>query len=197
MLCIIRVDEESYYALENAVWFVAPTMLGPWAVATSVPAAIYSVPPSSPLHYVTYVKVYRSTPEVVYVGYTPGYYGTVVSSTTTTVVYGTGWYYPPYLGTYWYGAPYTYGIGVASTWSSETGWSLTLGVGYYGYPYYYPWGGHGAITDLAAGVRHGGTVGEAMPALMFTDAGGILPTRRRRLRGRPPTREIMEHQVAP
>ena len=139
---VIQVNDKNYYAVENAVWFVGAAPVGPWAVATSVPAAIYSIPPSSSLHYVTYVKVYRSTPEVVYVGYTPGYYGTVVSSTTTTVVYGTGWYYPPYVGNYWYGAPYTYGVGVASTWSSGTGWSITIGVGYtYGYPYYYPWWG--------------------------------------------------------
>ena len=139
---VIQVDDKNYYAVENAVWFVGATPGGPWAVATSVPAAIYSIPPSSSLHYVTYVKVYRSTPDVVYVGYTPGYYGTVVSSTTSTVVYGTGWYYPPYIGRYWYGAPYTYGVGVASTWSSGTGWSITIGVGYtYGYPYYYPWWG--------------------------------------------------------
>ena len=140
---VIRIDDRNYCAVENAVWFVASAPTGPWDVATSVPAAIYSIPPSSPLHYVTYVKVYRSTPEVVYVGYTPGYYGTVVSSTTTTVVYGTGWYYPPYIGHYWYGAPYTYGVGAASTWSSDTGWSITIGVGYtYGYyPYYYPWWG--------------------------------------------------------
>ncbi len=139
---VIRVDDKNYYAVEDAVWFVGASPLGPWAVATSVPAAIYSIPPSSSLHYVTYVKVYRSTPDVVYVGYTPGYYGTVVSSTTTTVVYGTGWYYPPYVGNYWYGAPYTYGVGVASTWSSGTGWSISIGVGYtYGYPYYYPWWG--------------------------------------------------------
>jgi len=139
---LIKVDDNSYFALENAVWFVGSAPNGPWLVATSVPAAIYSIPPTSSLHYVTYVKVYRSTPEVVYVGYTPGYYGTVVSSTTHTVVYGTGWYYPPYIGTYWYGAPYTYGVGVASTWSSGTGWSITMGVGYtYGYPYYYPWWG--------------------------------------------------------
>jgi hypothetical protein len=139
---VIQVDDKNYYAVENAVWFVAATPAGPWAVATSVPPAIYSIPPSSSLHYVTYVKVYRSTPDVVYVGYTPGYYGTVVSSTTSTVVYGTGWYYPPYVGSYWYGAPYTYGVGVASTWSSGTGWSITIGVGYtYGYPYYYPWWG--------------------------------------------------------
>src|SRR4029077_9005319 len=78
---VIQVDVKTYYAVENAVWFVGATPGGPWAVATSVPEAIYSIPPSSSLHYVTYVKVYRSTPEVVYVGYTPGYYGTVVSST--------------------------------------------------------------------------------------------------------------------
>jgi hypothetical protein len=139
---VIRVDDQTFYAVQNAVWFVGPSPTGPWAVATSVPEAIYTIPPSSPVHYVTYVKVYRSTPEVVYVGYTPGYYGTVVSSTTTTVVYGTGYYYPPYIGSYWYGAPYTYGVGVATTWSSGTGWSLTIGVGYsYGYPYYYPWWG--------------------------------------------------------
>jgi hypothetical protein len=134
-------------------------------VATSVPPAIYSIPPSSSLHYVTYVKVYRSTPDVVYVGYTPGYYGTVVSSTTSTVVYGTGWYYPPYVGSYWYGAPYTYGVGVASTWSSGTGWSITIGVGYaYGYPYYYPWWGpwgyYGACCwGPAWGYGYGGYAG--------------------------------------
>ena len=142
---VIRVDDHNYYVVENAVWFVGPSPTGPWEVATSVPDAIYAIPPSSPLHYVTYVKIYRSTPQVVYVGYTPGYYGTVVSSTTTTVVYGTGYYYSPYIGTYWYGAPYTYGVGVATTWNSGSGWSLSVGVGYtYGYPYYpyyYPWWG--------------------------------------------------------
>jgi hypothetical protein len=138
---VIQMDDKNYYAVENAVWFAGAAPAGPWKVAISVPAAIYSIPPSSPLHYVTYVKIYRSSPDVVYVGYTPGYYGTVVS-TTGTVVYGTGWHYPPYVGNYWYGAPYTYGVGVASTWSSGTGWSITIGVGYTnGYPYYYPWWG--------------------------------------------------------
>jgi hypothetical protein len=160
---VIQVDNEHYYAVENAVWFTGTVPAGPWSVATSVPAAIYSIPPSSSLHYVTYVKVYRSTPEVVDVGYTPGYYGTVVSSTTSTVVYGTGWYYPPYVGNYWYGAPYTYGVGVASTWSSGTGWSVTIGVGYsYGYPYYYypwwgPWGYYGPCCwGPAWGYGYGG-----------------------------------------
>ena len=107
---VIKVDSHSYYAVQNGIWFVATSPVGPWTVAASVPVVIYTIPVSSPLHYVTYVKIYGSTPEVVYVGYTPGYYGAVVTS-TNVVVYGTGWYYPPYVGAYWYGAPYTYGYG--------------------------------------------------------------------------------------
>jgi hypothetical protein len=95
---VIKVSEGNYYCVEAGVWFKASAPQGPWSIADSVPAEIYTIPPSSPLHYVTYVKVYGSTPEVVYVGYTPGYYGTVASASTTTVVYGTGWYYPPYIG---------------------------------------------------------------------------------------------------
>jgi hypothetical protein len=76
------------------------------------------------------VKVYGSTPEVVYVGYTPGYYGTVVSSSTTTVVYGTGWYYTPYIGPKtWYGYPYTYGVGAGFTYTTSSGWSFGFGYG--------------------------------------------------------------------
>jgi len=120
---VIRVDIGSYYAVQNGVWFVATSAIGPWTVATSVPVVIYTIPVSSPLHYVTYVKIYGSTPEVVYVGYTPGYYGTVVTS-RSVVLYGTGWYYPPYVGAYWYGAPYTYGYGAAFTWGVTTGWGV-------------------------------------------------------------------------
>jgi hypothetical protein len=125
---VIRVDSHSYYAVQNGVWFVATSPVGPWAVALSVPVVIYTIPVSSPLHYVTYVKVYGSTPEVVYVGYTPGYYGTVVTS-TNVVVYGTGWYYPPYVGAYWYGSPYTYGYGV---YYGAYGWSAVAATNVYG-----------------------------------------------------------------
>ena len=128
---VIRVDARSYYAVQNGVWFVATSAIGPWTVATSVPVSIYTIPVSSPLHYVTYVKVYGSTPEVVYVGYTPGYYGTVVTS-SSVVVYGTGWYYPAYAGVYWYGWPYTYGYGAAFTWGVATGWGLAYGYGQWG-----------------------------------------------------------------
>jgi hypothetical protein len=139
---VIKVSDNNYYCVEAGVWFKAPTPQGPWRVADSVPDEIYTIPTSSPLYYVTYVKVYSSTPDVVYVGYTPGYYGTVVSSSTTTVVYGTGWYYPPYIGpTVWYGWPYTYGVGAGFTYTTNTGWSFGFGYGYAYYPWYYPWWG--------------------------------------------------------
>jgi len=139
---VIKVPENEYYCVEAGVWFKAPAPQGPWAVADKVPKEIYDIPPSSRLYYVTYVKVYSSTPEVVYVGYTPGYYGTVVSASSGIVVYGTGWYYPPYIGpTVWYGWPYTYGVGAGFTYSSDTGWSFGFGYGYGYYPGYYPWWG--------------------------------------------------------
>ena len=133
---------ESYYCVEAGVWFKATSPQGPWTILDTVPEEIYTIPPSSPIYYVTYVKVYNATPEVVYVGYTPGYYGTVVSASTTTVVYGTGYYYAPFVSpTVWYGWPYTYGVGAAFTWSEDTGWSFGFGYGYAYYPWYYPWWG--------------------------------------------------------
>ena len=107
---VIRVDPKAYYMVQNGVWFTSSAPPGPYAVATAVPAVIYSIPPSSPVHYVTYVRVYSSTPTTVFVGYTPGYYGTVMS-TDGVVVYGTGYVYPVYVGTYWYPPPPTYGWG--------------------------------------------------------------------------------------
>lgn len=105
---VIRVDGKTYYALANGVWFVAASPAGPYAVAVVVPPVLYSIPPTSPLHYVTYVRVYGYTPTVVYVGYTPGYLGTVVGP-DGVVVYGTGVVYPPWVGTVWYPPPATYG----------------------------------------------------------------------------------------
>ena len=112
---VIEVNPSSFYAVSNGVWFTANSPLGPWAVATSVPPVIYTIPVSSPIHYVTYVQVYGFTPDVVYVGYTPGYYGTVVTP-GGVVVYGSGYTYPPYIGTTVYVQPpptYGYGAGFA------------------------------------------------------------------------------------
>jgi hypothetical protein len=124
---VIQVSPDQYYALQNGVWFVAVSPQGPWKVATTVPPVIYSIPPSSSLHYVTYVYVYKATPQVVYVGYTPGYYSVYVSD--GVVVYGTGYTYTSWDGTVWYGTPVTYGFATAPTYTPWTGWVMGFGFG--------------------------------------------------------------------
>jgi hypothetical protein len=108
---IIQVNPTSYYALRSGVWFTASSIHGTWTVATSVPEVIYTIPPSSPLHYVTYVNIYWVSPESVEIGYTPGYMGTVVT-TDGTVVYGTGYDYQGWVGDVYYPPPPTYGYAV-------------------------------------------------------------------------------------
>lgn len=153
---IVQVSPNSFYAVSAGVWFTATQLTGPWFVASSVPAVIYTIPPSSPLHYVTYVRIYEATPTVVYVGYTPGYLGTVVEP-TGTVVYGTGYYYAPWVGTVWYPAPVTYTVAAAPVYNPYVGltfgfalglataaWASPYYGGFYG-AYYHPayWGGYG------------------------------------------------------
>jgi hypothetical protein len=107
---VIKVTEEAtvtYYCCHSGAWFVSASPLGPWAVAIKVPQAIYSIPPSCPVYNVTYVYVYGHTPEVVYVGYTPGYNSCYVYN--GTVVYGTGYTYTVWVGTVYYARPVTYG----------------------------------------------------------------------------------------
>ena len=97
-------------------------------MATSVPDVIYTIPPSSPVHFVTYVRIYGATPEVVYVGYTPGYMGTVVSP-YGTVVYGTGYSYTPWIGSVWYPPPYTYGVAAVPVYNPDVGFTYGFAVG--------------------------------------------------------------------
>ena len=116
-----------YYAVDNGVWFVASMPKGPWQVADDIPQeAIAQIPPSSPMYNTTYVTVYDSTPDVVYVGYTPGYmwsypyYG--------VPIYGTGWYYPPYyVGGWYYPRPPTWGLHVG--YNPWTGWNVGVSWG--------------------------------------------------------------------
>jgi hypothetical protein len=142
---IIQVDASTYRAVENGVWFKAQSVKGPWEVADSVPAAIYSIPPSSPLHFVTYVKVYSATADSVVVGYTPGYYGTCAThGSGFVVVYGTGYPYYPWVGSVWYGPPVTYGFGSTMVYTPWSGWSYSYGFGWtWGVPMspmYWGWG---------------------------------------------------------
>lgn len=121
---VLKIGDR-YYVCDNAVWFVGLTPNGPWAVADTVPDSVQSIPPSSPVYNVRYVHVYESTPQIVYVGYTPGYIGTY--RYYGTVVYGTGWRYRPWIGpVYYYPRPYTWGFNVIyNPWSG--GWGFALG----------------------------------------------------------------------
>jgi hypothetical protein len=113
---IIKVGD-LYYMCFQAVWFVSTTPNGPWEVATSIPKEIYTIPASSASHHVTYVTIEADdddTDEWVTFAYVAGYTGMMVAY--GCVVWGSGWYYPPYIG--WggyypgyYPYPRTYGMG--------------------------------------------------------------------------------------
>ena len=145
---VIRVDANSWYSVKDGVWFVGTSVNGPWVVADSVPAVIYTIPPSSPLHYVTYVYVYGATPQVVTVGYTPGYYGTVLAP-TGVVVYGTGYIYPPvFVGAFWYPPPVTYGFGAGFFWGSAAGFAFGAAAGAIWGGAWGHWGGYGGYNNV-------------------------------------------------
>ena len=46
------------------------------------------------------------------------------------LVYRTGWYYPPYIGSYWIGWPYTYGFGVGFACHWGRGFDFGFGDGF-------------------------------------------------------------------
>jgi len=131
---IIEVDPQLWYACQDGVWYFSTSVNGPWSVATYVPPVIYTIPASSPLHYLTYVQVYDSDQDDAYDGYTPGYMGTEVAD-DGTVVYGTGYDYQPWIGSVWYCPPITWGYGFGPCWTPWCGWGFNCGFGWgCGYP---------------------------------------------------------------
>jgi hypothetical protein len=131
---VLQVDR-MYYACEGGAWFVAPAAAGPWVLAASVPAVVYTIPASSPLYPVTYVHIYAVTPAVITFGFTAGYTLGYVSS--GVLVYGTGYYYPPVIipgpVPIFYPYPYTY---AGSVWYNPSTGAWARGGTVYG-----PYGG--------------------------------------------------------
>lgn len=151
---VLRI-EGVYYCVEEAVWYQSKQPSGPWEVSTQRPAEVDAIPPSSPVYPVKYVYIYDSTPEVVYVGYTPSYTGCYIYG--PTVVYGTGWYYPGWYGpVYYYPRPATWGFHVR--YNPWTGWSFGLSYSRGPFRITFGWGGgyhyHGGWWG-AGGYRHG------------------------------------------
>ena len=134
---IIKVGD-LYYMCFQGVWFMGRTPSGPWEVTGSVPQEIYEIPVSSPAHHVTYVTVEDDDDDWVVYATAAAYSGVMVA--WGCAVWGTGYYYPPYV---WYGGfypayfPYypTYGY---SAWYNPWTGAYGRGVAAYG-----PYGGAG------------------------------------------------------
>ena len=124
---VFRTASNTLWAVEKGVWFTATSMAGPWKVAPWVAPILYTIPPSSPYYYVTFVRIYNATPTYVVVGYTPGYFGAYVQN--GVVVYGTGYWYDPYCTTAWVPVPMTYGCGAAMSYNPWGGWAFGFGMG--------------------------------------------------------------------
>lgn len=135
---VIKVGD-LYYLCFQGVWFVSAKPIGPWEAAITVPAVVYTIPASSPSHHITYVTVVDSGSDWVTFSTTAGYTGVTIA--WGTAVWGTGYYYTPYV---WYGGYYpiyypyypTYG---AAAWYNP--WSGTYARGAVAYG---PYGGAGA-----------------------------------------------------
>jgi hypothetical protein len=157
---------DRYFAVDEGVWFEAPTPHGTWQVAVAVPDEVNAIPPNAPVYHVKYVYVYDYTPDVVYVGYTPGYYCSYVYH--GTVIYGTGFYYRPWIRRYYFSRPVTFGFGVH--FHPFVGWwGFPVGVSYgwisfawfpFPFAYFGPAGylygyRHGYYHSAAHGYYHG------------------------------------------
>src|SRR6185436_15554974 len=119
-----------YYMCFDGVWFMGRSANGPWEVTGSVPGQIYEIPVSSPAYNVTNVTVVEDDDDAVVFATAAAYSGLMVA--WGCAVWGSGYYYPPYVGyggyypvyhpyypTYGYHASYnpwtgTYGRGVAA-----------------------------------------------------------------------------------
>jgi hypothetical protein len=143
--------KDSYYLCQQGVWYFATGPNGPWTVSDRRPDGVDDIPASSPLYNVKYVYVYDSTPEVVYVGYTPGY--TWAYPYYGTVVYGTGWYYPGWVGAYYYPWAWTWGWG--AYYSPYYGWGYRAGFGW-GFAWGFAWGAAWSHWGYGCGYWGGG-----------------------------------------
>jgi hypothetical protein len=110
---IIKVGD-MYYMCHEGVWFMGSSPNGPWTVASKVPGEIYEIPISSPAHNVTYVTVEDDDDEWATFATAAMYTGVMIG--WGCMVWGSGYYYPPYYGFYggypmYYGHYPTYGYG--------------------------------------------------------------------------------------
>ena len=139
-----------YYCVDDGIWFQSEKATGPWEVSVIRPDEVDQIPPEEPVYNTKYVYIYDSTPDVVYVGYLPGYTCSYVYG--GVVVYGTGWWYRPWYRTVYYPRPVTYGFGVH--WNPWTGWGFSFGMSW-GWFNVRVGGGWWGPAGYRYGYRHG------------------------------------------
>ncbi|MGB5250466.1 MAG: hypothetical protein WBO47_12610, partial [Gammaproteobacteria bacterium] len=137
------------YLCYQGVWYSGTSPTGPWRATADVPSAVYQIPPDSPAYPCTYIKVESSSDEVIVYSSTPAYWDNVYLAYGIPV-YGTGWYYPPYIyGPYYYPYSGTYGYG--SWYNPATGTYGSRSV------WYGPYGGYtyaNAYNPATGGYRY-------------------------------------------
>lgn len=130
------------YALDGGIWYTGKSPQGPWAVSTDRPDEVDLIPPSYPVYHAKYVEIYEVEPEYVVTGYTAGYLDSYIDD--STLVYGTGYDYDPWLGVCYCPRPWTWGFdmfydpwlgwgcggGYAADWFDDgAGWAFGFGWG--------------------------------------------------------------------
>jgi hypothetical protein len=135
----VLLYEGQYYALDNGVWFVAGSPSGPWTASSQRPGDLDLIPPSSSVYNTKFVDIYDVTPDYIYTGYTPGYLNSFVYG--PTVVYGTGFYYDPWIGNDYYPRPWSWGFDMG--YNPWYGWNFGLGYGFdwFNMGFGFGWGG--------------------------------------------------------
>ena len=119
-----------YYACDQGVWYVSDGPEGPWSVSDTRPLGVDEIPPSCPVYNVRYVYIFDSTPDVIYMGYLPGYVGSYPYY--GTVVYGTGHRYLPWRGRHrYFPRPTTWGFHPRyNPWLSRWSFGFSYGTGF-------------------------------------------------------------------
>ena len=140
---VIVTTDNRFYAVDQAVWFVADNAKGPWLVSDHYPKEVRRIPPSCPVFNMKFVHIYDSNDKVVYVGYTPGYLGAFLYK--GVVYYGTGYQYKSWYGNKYIPRPNTYGYGAkqkkavgagnVSFYAAAGMGGPMMGMGFGGYPY--------------------------------------------------------------
>jgi hypothetical protein len=132
---IIKVGD-LFYMCVDGVWFMARNPSGPWEVTGSVPGEIYEIPVSSPAYPVTQVTVVEDNSDAVV--FAAAATGMMVA--WGCAVWGTGYYYPPYV---YYGGFYPAYYPFYPTYGYHASYNPWTGTYSRGMAAYGPYGGAG------------------------------------------------------